>query len=103
MEGNSMRRKTPVIKPIYSLLPTDVEGFYSLAELAAIKEEERGLVVTLSGNVLFRSSKSTLLSSAQTKLDQVANALLAVSARNLPRKCLGYKTPAEVAAVALAP
>jgi starch phosphorylase len=34
MEGNSMRRKTPVIKPIYSLLPTDVEGFYSLAELA---------------------------------------------------------------------
>ena len=54
-----------------------------LAKLAAVKEEERGLVVTLSGGVLFRSAESTLLSSAQVKLDQVANALLAVRARNL--------------------
>jgi outer membrane protein OmpA-like peptidoglycan-associated protein len=54
-----------------------------LAKLAAVKEEERGLVVTLSGGVLFRSAKSTLLSSAQVKLDQVAKALLAVRARNL--------------------
>ena len=29
-----MSKQTPVIKPIYSLLPTDVEGFDSLAELA---------------------------------------------------------------------
>ena len=29
-----MSKRTPVIKPIYSLLPTDVEGFDSLAELA---------------------------------------------------------------------
>jgi outer membrane protein OmpA-like peptidoglycan-associated protein len=54
-----------------------------LAKLAAVKEEERGLVVTLSGSVLFQSAKSTLLSSVQVKLDQVANALLAVRARNL--------------------
>ncbi|MFZ3208566.1 MAG: OmpA family protein [Geobacteraceae bacterium] len=54
-----------------------------LATLAAVKEEERGLVVTLSGSVLFRSAKSTLLSSAQVKLDQVAKALLAFRARNL--------------------
>ena len=54
-----------------------------LANLAAVKEEERGLVVTLSGGVLFRSAESTLLSSAKVKLDQVANALLAVRARNL--------------------
>jgi outer membrane protein OmpA-like peptidoglycan-associated protein len=54
-----------------------------LAKIAAVKEEERGLVVTLSGSVLFRSAQSTLLSSAQVKLDQVANALLAVRARNL--------------------
>jgi outer membrane protein OmpA-like peptidoglycan-associated protein len=54
-----------------------------LAKIAAVKEEERGLVVTLSGSVLFRSAKSTLLPSAQVKLDQVANALLAVRARNL--------------------
>ena len=54
-----------------------------LAAIAAVKEEERGLVVTLSGGVLFRSAESTLLSSAKVKLDQVANALLAVRARNL--------------------
>jgi outer membrane protein OmpA-like peptidoglycan-associated protein len=54
-----------------------------LAKIAAVKEEERGLVVTLSGSVLFRSAKSTLLSSAQVKLDQVANALLSVRERNL--------------------
>jgi len=54
-----------------------------LAKLAAVKEEERGLVVTLSGGVLFRSAESTLMSSAQTKLDQVANALLSVRTRNI--------------------
>ncbi|MFZ3104627.1 MAG: OmpA family protein, partial [Smithella sp.] len=55
----------------------------ALASLAAVKEEERGLVITLSGGVLFRSAQSTLLPSAQVKLDQVANALLDVRARNL--------------------
>jgi outer membrane protein OmpA-like peptidoglycan-associated protein len=55
-----------------------------LAAIAAVKEEERGLVLTLSGGVLFLSAKSTLLPSAQTKLDQVAKALLDVSPpRNL--------------------
>jgi outer membrane protein OmpA-like peptidoglycan-associated protein len=54
-----------------------------LAKLAAGKEEERGLVVTLSGSVLFRSAESNLLPSAQVKLDQVANALLAVRERYL--------------------
>jgi outer membrane protein OmpA-like peptidoglycan-associated protein len=54
-----------------------------LALLAAVKEEERGLVVTLSGSVLFQSAKSTLLPSAQLKLDQVTKALLAVRARKL--------------------
>jgi starch phosphorylase len=29
-----MSKQTPVSKPIYSFLPTDVEGFDSLAELA---------------------------------------------------------------------
>ena len=54
-----------------------------LAKLAAVKEEARGLVVTLSGSVLFRSGEANLLSSAKVKLDQVATALLAVPARNL--------------------
>lgn len=55
----------------------------ALATLGAVKEEERGLVITLSGGVLFRSAKSALLPSAQVKLDQVASALLAVRARNI--------------------
>ncbi|MCK9419997.1 MAG: OmpA family protein [Nitrospirae bacterium] len=54
-----------------------------LAKLAAVREEERGLVVTLSGSVLFRSNESNLMSSAQVKLDQVAKALMAVRTRNL--------------------
>ena len=48
----------------------------ALAKLAA-KEEERGLVITLSGSVLFRSNDATLLPAAQTRLDQVAAALVA--------------------------
>ena len=59
------------------------DALAELATLAAVKEEERGLVVTLSGGVLFRSAESTLLPSAQVKLNQVANALLAIRARNL--------------------
>jgi outer membrane protein OmpA-like peptidoglycan-associated protein len=59
------------------------DALAALAVLAAVKEEERGLVITLSGGVLFRSAESTLLSSAQVKLDQVAKALLDVPARNL--------------------
>jgi outer membrane protein OmpA-like peptidoglycan-associated protein len=54
-----------------------------LARLGAVKEEERGLVVTLSGGVLFRSAKSGLLPSARVKLDQVAKALMSVSERNI--------------------
>jgi outer membrane protein OmpA-like peptidoglycan-associated protein len=59
------------------------DALASLASLASLKEEERGLVVTLSGSVLFRSAESTLMPQARVKLDQVANALLAIRARNL--------------------
>ncbi|MFH0725766.1 MAG: OmpA family protein [Pseudomonadota bacterium] len=59
------------------------EALAELAMLAAVREEERGLVVTLSGSVLFESAKSNLLSSARVKLDQVTHALLAIRARNL--------------------
>ncbi|MBU0994191.1 MAG: OmpA family protein [Proteobacteria bacterium] len=54
-----------------------------LGKLAALKEEERGLVLTLSGSILFRSNESTLIPSAQVKLEQIANALVAVRERNL--------------------
>jgi outer membrane protein OmpA-like peptidoglycan-associated protein len=48
-----------------------------LARIAAVKEESRGLVITLSGSILFASNKYTLLDTARTKLDQVAEALKA--------------------------
>ncbi|GAC1352301.1 MAG: hypothetical protein NVS3B20_20220 [Polyangiales bacterium] len=47
----------------------------ALAKSLSVKEEPRGTVITLSGSVLFASGQSTLLDSAKTKLDQVAEAL----------------------------
>lgn len=46
-----------------------------LAKIAAIKEEQRGMVITLSGAVLFTSGKWDLLEAAQIKLNEVAEAL----------------------------
>ena len=40
-----------------------------------VKEEPRGLVLTLSGSVLFRSGSSDLLAVARRRLDEVAEAL----------------------------
>jgi outer membrane protein OmpA-like peptidoglycan-associated protein len=47
----------------------------SLEEIAKIKEEQRGMVITLDGSVLFASGKTELLPIAQTKLDKVAEVL----------------------------
>jgi outer membrane protein OmpA-like peptidoglycan-associated protein len=46
-----------------------------LAKFASVKQEARGMVITLSGGVLFQSGKSDLLPTAQLKLNDVANAL----------------------------
>jgi outer membrane protein OmpA-like peptidoglycan-associated protein len=54
-----------------------------LAKLAAVKEEERGLVITLSGSVLFASNKSQLLPAAQDRLNSVADALLENNGRKI--------------------
>jgi outer membrane protein OmpA-like peptidoglycan-associated protein len=54
-----------------------------LLKLAAVKEEARGLVITLSGSVLFASNKSALLPAAQDRLNQVSTALLATKERKL--------------------
>jgi outer membrane protein OmpA-like peptidoglycan-associated protein len=48
----------------------------SLQEIAKVKEESRGVVITLSGSVLFATGKSDLLPIAKEKLDQVAKALV---------------------------
>jgi outer membrane protein OmpA-like peptidoglycan-associated protein len=47
-----------------------------LAKFATVKQETRGMVITLSGSVLFASAKSELLPAAQIKLNDVANALI---------------------------
>jgi len=59
------------------------DAMAALAKLAAVKEEPRGLVITLSGSVLFASNKSMLLPEARTRLDQVAAVLLTTRERNL--------------------
>jgi len=46
-----------------------------LAKFASVKQETRGMVITLSGSVLFTSGKSELLPAAQVKLNDVAKAL----------------------------
>ena len=47
----------------------------SLEEIAKIKEEQRGLVITLSGAVLFTTGKADLLPIAREKLSKVAEVL----------------------------
>jgi outer membrane protein OmpA-like peptidoglycan-associated protein len=54
----------------------------ALAKLAA-KEEQRGLVITLSGSVLFATNQSALLPGAQTRLDDVAGALMGATERSV--------------------
>lgn len=51
----------------------------AIASLAAVKQEPRGLVMTLSGGVMFVSNQATLLPSAQSKLDQISAALISSS------------------------
>jgi outer membrane protein OmpA-like peptidoglycan-associated protein len=53
----------------------NLELIASLADMGTVKEDDRGTVISLSGGVLFASGKSTLLPSALTALDSVANAL----------------------------
>lgn len=48
----------------------------SLQEIAKVKEEARGMVITLSGSVLFATGKYDLLPIARDKLDEVTKALM---------------------------
>jgi len=47
------------------------EAVANLAKIALVKQETRGLVITLSGGVLFASTKDTLLPNARPKLDEL--------------------------------
>jgi outer membrane protein OmpA-like peptidoglycan-associated protein len=59
------------------------DALAALAKLAAVKEEARGLVITLSGSVIFASGESVLLPAAEARLGQVADALLASEDRTI--------------------
>jgi outer membrane protein OmpA-like peptidoglycan-associated protein len=47
----------------------------SLQEIAKVKEEARGVVITLSGSVLFATGQSALLPIARQKIDEVGKAV----------------------------
>ena len=49
----------------------------ALAAFAKVKHDDRGMIITLSGGVLFVSAKYDLLPQAQTKLAQVARSSIA--------------------------
>lgn len=51
------------------------EAVAQLANIGTVKQEPRGMVITLSGAVIFASGKAELLPAARTKLNQVAAAL----------------------------
>jgi outer membrane protein OmpA-like peptidoglycan-associated protein len=46
-----------------------------LAKIAQLREEDRGMVIALPGDLLFATDQAVLLSSAQLKLSRVADAL----------------------------
>ncbi len=85
-DADLQRQQGDILRSKQALLESEkrtADALAALSSLAMLKEEERGLVLTLSGSVLFRSAQSALLPQAQEKLDQVAKALLAIPARNL--------------------
>jgi outer membrane protein OmpA-like peptidoglycan-associated protein len=52
------------------------QAMADLQKIASVKQESRGMVITLSGAVLFASNESTLLPAAMVKLNEVADALI---------------------------
>ncbi|HEY1694619.1 MAG TPA: OmpA family protein [Polyangiaceae bacterium] len=47
----------------------------SIAKIASVKDDDRGMVITLQGEVLFRTAKYDLKPGAMAKLDEIADAL----------------------------
>lgn len=52
------------------------QAMADLQKIASVKQETRGMVITLSGSVLFATNESTLLPAAVVKLNEVADALI---------------------------
>ena len=54
---------------------TAAAALASLGEMASVKAEDQRVVITLSGEVLFKTNEATLLPIAQNRLDKVAEVL----------------------------
>jgi outer membrane protein OmpA-like peptidoglycan-associated protein len=54
-----------------------------LAELANVREDERGTVVSLSGSLLFPSNKATLTPVAEKRLEELSEALMTAPDRRI--------------------
>ncbi len=61
----------------------------TIAKIAAVKDDDRGMVITLQGEVLFKTGKWDLKAGAMAKLDQIAEAL---RARSSPSSSTGSPT-----------
>jgi len=59
------------------------QALADLVKIASVKEEQRGMVITLTGSVLFASGKSELLPTAMVRLNEVAEALKAQTDRDM--------------------
>ena len=87
--------ETTVEKPTSSLGPSvrhttqvdagskDFDAYARLPGLATVREEPRGLVLTIWGSMLFPSNEASLLSSAQQRLNTLAGLLLTNRDRTL--------------------
>jgi outer membrane protein OmpA-like peptidoglycan-associated protein len=59
----------------------------TIARIAAVKDDDRGMVITLQGEVLFKTGKWDLKAGAMAKLDQIADAL---KGKEQPITVFGY-------------
>jgi outer membrane protein OmpA-like peptidoglycan-associated protein len=59
----------------------------TIAKIAQVKDDDRGMVITLSGEVLFKTGKWDLKAGAMAKLDQIADAL---RGKEQPMVVLGF-------------
>jgi outer membrane protein OmpA-like peptidoglycan-associated protein len=59
----------------------------TIAKIATVKDDSRGMVITLQGEVLFKTAKYDLKPAAMAKLDQIASAL---AGKDQPIVVYGY-------------
>lgn len=72
-----LRSQTSLEREQRSRIEAERRARRALEQVASVREEARGLVVTLAAPVLFRFDEATLLPSARQRLDAIADALQA--------------------------